>query len=119
MLVNMAKGDVVQKRSMLAALIRLLTIASALLMPLGMLSAPAGAAEHRSSAASMPCDGHEQPSKATPDSPAHCNSCVAIAEPQLLLSTATFRLSPDLTDREDPLILGCAHDVATPPPKTA
>lgn len=119
MLVNMAKGSLVHKRSMFAALIRLLTIASIMLVPLGMLSTPAIAAEHKSAAASMPCDGHERPSKAASDSRAHCTSCVAIAEPQSFLPEATFRLAPDLTDRADPLLLGCAHDVATPPPKAA
>lgn len=119
MLVNVAKGGLVHKRSMFAALIRLFTIASFMLVPFAMLGTPAIAAEHASAAASMPCDGHERPSKTAPDSRAHCASCVAIAEPQAFLPEAAFRLAPDLTDRADPLLLGCAHDVATPPPKAA
>lgn len=116
---RVAKGGLCYGRAMLAALFRLLTVASFVLMPLGMLGTPAAAAEHHAAAASMTCEGHEQPSKAAPDKQTHCASCVALAEPQSAAAAADFPPVPVLAYRDPRLLLGLEPEVATPPPKLA
>jgi len=118
MLVNAAKGRMRHRRGMFAALIRLLTIASFALMPLGMLGTPAMAVE-QAPAASVPCENHGKPNKTQHENRAHCTSCVAIAEPQAPVPPVILRPAPNLTDRAALFRLGYADEVATPPPKIA
>jgi len=117
MSVRVEKGGSRHAGAMLAALFKLLTIASFLMMPLGMSSAPASAAEHHAATASMPCDGHEQPTKAAPDGKTHCTSCVAIAEPHGAAPAADIQPALVLVDRTGQLLFGLEPEVATPPPK--
>ncbi|GGD96593.1 hypothetical protein GCM10011515_15550 [Tsuneonella deserti] len=119
MRVNAAKRGMKQKRGMFAALIRLLMIASFILMPLSMLGTPAVAVEHAPAAASVPCESHGEPSKAQHENRAHCASCVGIAQPQTPLPPAILQLAPDLNEGATPFLLGHLNDVATPPPKAA
>src|SRR5690606_29472674 len=116
MLVKLAKGRGVYARRMFAALVRLLTIASFVLMPLAMSSALA-AAEQEPMAASMPCEGHDQPSHTAPVGKMHCTACIAIDQPNAALPVAAFQPAPSLVDRDGRLLLGLAPEVATPPPK--
>lgn len=104
-------------RGMLATLFRLLTIASFVLMPLAMASAPAAAAAHEPAAAAMPCEGHDQPTKTAPSGKLHCTGCVAIAVPLAALPAVAVQPLPVLVDRDGRLLLGLAPEVATPPPK--
>ncbi|HWK65703.1 MAG TPA: hypothetical protein VNS34_12220 [Rhizobiaceae bacterium] len=117
MLVKLPKGRGVYARRMFAALVRLLTIASFVLMPLAMSSAPAMAAEQEPMAASMPCEGHDQPSHTAPVGKMHCTACIAIAEPNAALPVAAVQPAPSLVDRDGRLLLGLGPEVATPPPK--
>jgi len=119
MRVKAAKGGLKHKRGMLAALIRLLTIAAFVLMPFAMSGSTAMATELAPSAASVPCESHGEPSKAPHESRAHCTSCVAIAQSHSFIPIAIPRLALDLTDRSDRFLLGCLHEVATPPPRAA
>ena len=115
--VKVAKDGSSYGGAMLTALIRWLTIASLVLMPFGMSSSPAAAAGHHAAAGSMPCEGHEQPSKTTPDKQTHCTSCVALAEPQPAAAAVDFPPVPVLVDRVGELLMGLEPEVATPPPK--
>ena len=119
MLVSAARGGMRHRRGMFAALIRLLTIASFILMPLGMQITPAMAVEHAPAATSVPCENHGEPSKAQHENRAHCTSCVAIAQPQTPLPIVVPRPAPNLSDRVVPFRLGYHIEVATPPPKAA
>jgi hypothetical protein len=103
---------------MLPSLSRLLAILALVLMPIGMTSAPAMAAEH-GQAATMPCDSHEEPPKSTPDRQAHCTSCAATAEPSATLADDRLEPLAILADRSERLLLGILLDVATPPPRAA
>lgn len=115
--VKITKGRGVYARRMFAALVRLLTIASFVLMPLAMSSATATAVEQEPMAASMPCEGHDQPSHTAPSGKMHCTACIAIDQPNAALPVAAVQPAPSLVDRDGRLLLGLAPEVATPPPK--
>lgn len=103
---------------MLPLLTRLLVALALVLMPLTMTAAPASAVEHGQVASSMPCNGHDEPSKSVPDRQAHCTSCVAVAEPTSASLDAPLQPITILADRDQRLLLGILLDVATPPPRT-
>ena len=102
---------------MLALLLRLLAVASLVVMPFGMLAAPVSAATPHAMTASMSCEGHDKSSKPAPESKAHCTSCVAIAAPHAAAPVPDLQPVVVLADRSLHLLLGLELDVATPPPK--
>jgi hypothetical protein len=104
---------------MVSMLFRLLTLVSFLLMPVGMVSTPAMAADRPMVASSMPCEGHQEPSDEAPRSKAHCAACAALAQP--LISALASRSKPYalLVEKRGDLLLGLEPEVATPPPKLA
>ena len=115
--VKPAKGGAAHARGMLAAMFRLLTVASFVLMPLAMPNAPVAAAAREPAAVSMPCEGHKQPAEPAPTGKVHCIACVAIAEPDATVPAPTVQPLPVLVDTGGRLLLGLAPEVATPPPK--
>lgn len=102
---------------MLGMLIRLLAVASLVLMPFGMLATPVAAAAPHAMTASMSCEGHDKSSQPAPESKAHCTSCVAIAAPHAADPEADIPPVAILADPSVHLLLGLEPDVATPPPK--
>ena len=119
MRVKAAKGRTPRRDGMLAVLCRLLAVVSLVLMPFGMLGAPASAAAPHVMTASMSCDGHDTSSKSAPERKAHCTSCVAIAAPNAATPMAIFQPAIVLAGSAAHLLLGLEPDVATPPPKRA
>lgn len=104
---------------MTARLFRLLTLVSFLLMPVGMVSAPATAADQPMVASSMPCEGHQEPSGEAPRSKAHCAACAALAQPLISAPAIGSKRKVLLVEKRGDLLLGLAPEVATPPPKLA
>jgi hypothetical protein len=118
MSVKARKTKRTKRGGMLLLLSRLLAILALVLMPIGMISAPAMASEH-GQAAAMPCDSHEQPGKSTPDRQAHCTSCVATAGPSSIFAADSLAPVAIRAVRDQRLLLGILPDVATPPPRGA
>jgi hypothetical protein len=119
MLVNSGAAKLGYGAGMVSMLIRLLTLASFLLMPLGLVSAPTAAADRTMVGSSMPCDGHQQPLEEAPQSTSHCAACVALAQGSYSAPANPLKPSPLLVDRSAGLLLGPEPEVATPPPKPA
>jgi hypothetical protein len=104
---------------MVSMLFRLLTLVSFLLMPVGMISTPALAADRPMVASSMPCEGHQKPSDEAPRSKAHCAACAALAQPPISVPAGRSKPNALLVEKTSDLLLGLVPEVATPPPKPA
>ena len=105
-------------RLMTAALIRFLMVVALALMPFGVASAPAVAADVSASASAGHCDDDGQPTGAPATMDMHCATCAALpavetAEVRELRPEAPVLIAATdaLTDTEP--------EIATPPPKLA
>lgn len=101
--------------AMASALLRLLMLASLLLMPAGMASAPALAAPAPASAGH--CDEHQKPVDTSTKQQVHCTACTAL--PAIEAPEAATGMLPEasrLLALIQP-ISGIEPEITTPPPR--
>ncbi len=102
-------------RAMASALFRLLAFVAVLLMPLGMATRPAAAAQPASAAGH--CDEHQEPVDAPAAPKPHCTGCAALPADEAPEAIADLRPKAPMLLALADFRAGVEPDTITPPPK--